>query len=155
MVKWFWFESTKLVSLHPVNTEDVSELTLDKLTLDKLMWLKLCKGDLAPGFLRDLRVNTVMIQVFLSLPLLEKVTWLTENLIPRKGYPSWNGEKLRINQTDHTETIAAKWLSVFQQLDKVPYKEVGWWACTNFTDPEYRWVGCSGISSQPGLFFRM
>jgi hypothetical protein len=149
-VYWFFLESTRKVYFNPFKEKNASQLAINK-----LLWCKLCKSNLAQGFLRDLGVNMVMIQIFLTLPLSKKVTWLTESLTPRKDYPSWNGEPLSINQTDHTETIAVKWLPVFQELNKVPFKEVGWWACANFTEPEYRWIGCSGISPHGGLFFKM
>jgi len=94
------------------------------LYLTKLNWAKLCRANRAAALLRDFGVHLVMIQVFYELPLREQISWLEQNIIPRKGFPCWSGEKIRWFEQDSAQPVSRKWMPLLKELEETPYKEV-------------------------------
>jgi len=141
MVWWGFLPSTRCGNF--VNGTPLTPEERRCLYLNKLLWAKLCRANRAAALLRDFGVHPAMIQVFYELPLRDQISWLEQNIIPRKGFPCWSGEKIRWFEQDSAQPVSRKWMPLLEELERTPYKEVREWTLKHGNEAEFLWVGSS------------
>jgi len=144
---WWWLSTSRATQF--LNSGDGLPLTMRRI-------MRLAKTGMLCAFLRDCKVHIVQIQVLAGLSWKEQVKGFRDLLEPSSyKTTNWTGQTLHIWEFDEANPIIRKWRPVFEALDSTQLEDVVVFAMEHFPNPEYRWIGCTGLKSPSALFFRM